>query len=765
MMIGQQEVPLNGNKVEENSHVHVETDSKGFRNFVWWNRRSRFERKLILLCLLFFVVCTALVIVNVISQDRLRRAERITSGTCHSKECIQAASQILEKMNPMVEPCDNFYEFACGNYINRNTVPDDHYTKSTMQTMEEDVYVTIKKMMERPVTSNDSEAIIKVKNLYTTCMNTSIVEDYSVTNLRELLTDQGIGEWPMIQTQWKKDKVDLEWRLAMLHVHQVQPLISTFVAPDDRNSSVKVLLVYSGSPLFSTDASDPNYARLYMSYKNLIAETVRLLKAPESTVKSDIEDMLDFEYKLTNISQGESSTENDTSSMDEDQLNKFNISMLEERIPEIKWGKLFGYFFDSIGLSALKDDLIIEIHCEKYLKDMVLLINRTSPRTVANYLTWRFVAKYLPYLDIHFRRLFNDFSQLLPDSFDDKRIFFARWKECVNIIKDKFGMALAALYVKEESYREDNLEEVKTLTSTLKHSFAEGIQEQSWLDTETKSVCEEKVLEMKLKLGFPSYILDPVELDTLYSGLDISEDNFLDNILKMNRYDVTKEMSETAGTVAKDSDWLGMSPLLVNAFYKAFANTIVLPLGILRPPFFVPGRLKYLNYGMIGFIIAHEITHGFDNSQVERNKQFKDGNVTQWWPDDMVEKFREQADCFVDQYFQLPIDIIGLNVSGNRTLGDNICDNSGMKVAYRYGEEPSLPGFSYNNLQVFFLQYAQTFCEVLSKEGYEKYTKDSHSPGKYRSNIPLMNSPEFSSVFNCPVGSPMNPAKKCRLWG
>ncbi|XP_035214545.1 neprilysin-2-like [Stegodyphus dumicola] len=151
----------------------------------------------------------------------------------------------------------------------------------------------------------------------------------------------------------------------------------------------------------------------------------------------------------------------------------------------------------------------------------------------------------------------------------------------------------------------------------------------------------------------------------------------------------------------------------------------------------------------------------------------KVGNLTQWWPDDIIEKFKERAVCFVDQYAQLPIDMVGQNVNGNQTLDDNICDNSGLKQAYwaykhyvaQHGEEPTLPGIGFSNLQVFFMQYAQIWCEVLSKEANEKYIKDNHSPGKYRANIPLINSAEFSSTFNCPLGSPMNPVKKCRLWG
>ncbi|GFU22472.1 endothelin-converting enzyme 1 [Nephila pilipes] len=173
--------------------------------------------------------------------------------------------------------------------------------------------IIFSELVEQPISPNDTEAILKVKRLYTSCMNTmslysttGSIEDGSVKVLLDLLTDYGIGEWPILNHKWNKSRVDLEWRLAMLHVHQVQPFFHTFVAPDDRNSSVYLLHVYSGSPILNTqyylNTSDPDYVRYILSYKNLIAETVRLLKAQESVVKRDIESLLEFEVEFANVS-------------------------------------------------------------------------------------------------------------------------------------------------------------------------------------------------------------------------------------------------------------------------------------------------------------------------------------------------------------------------------------------------------------------------------------------------------------------------------
>ncbi|XP_067134697.1 neprilysin-1-like isoform X1 [Centruroides vittatus] len=756
----------------EEAKLATEQLSTRYRNCHWWIRRTRFERSLVVVSLLLFIICTALVLINLLNERNSRTRENV-SNICKSKDCVLTAASILEKMDYTADPCTDFYQFACGNYLEHNTVPDDHYHRSTIQSMQDDIYVILKKLIEKSINANDSEAIAKAKTLYSSCMNTSSVEDDSVSILLSLLSSSGVGEWPILDPNWNKTDIDLEWRLALLHVHQAQPFLHTYVAPDDRNSSVYLLHVISGSPVLSMqyylNNSDPNYSRYLQSYKELIRETARLLGADEMVAKNDVEDMMEFEIAFANISRDESyETSNENSSLeDEHAFNKMNISQLEEMIPEIRWSLLVQYVFNYIGFQSDYTDLNIVVHCERYLKQLVVLLNNTSSRTVANYLAWRFVTKYMPYLDIHFRRLYYDFRREVPN-LSDERTFFARWKECVHLVNDGFGYALASLYIKEE-FSEKMSREVQSIIRSLKQAFVKVLPSQSWMDSETRSLCEEKVETMAEKVGYPQYITDSFQLDSDYAGLDISDDHFLNNILRMNRYEVIKELLKMTRTVDKDRDWL-VQPLVVNAFYEPTGNSVIFPVGILRPPIFSPDRPKYLNFGSFGVVVGHEITHGFDNSG---RKFDKAGNFTQWWPEEVIDKFKEKTVCFVEQYSQYTIDMVGQNVNGNQTLDDNICDNGGLQQAFKayqqyvadHGEEPSLPGINFTNLQVFFLQYAQLWCEVTSKEGNEKYIKDTHSPGKYRANGPLSNSYDFASAFHCPLGSPMNPHKKCQLWG
>ncbi|KAH7956837.1 hypothetical protein HPB52_012835 [Rhipicephalus sanguineus] len=318
-----------------------------------------------------------------------------------------------------------------------------------------------------------------------------------------------------------------------------------------------------------------------------------------------------------------------------------------------------------------------------YMRRLFDLLNKTSPRTLANYLSWRFVMAYMPYLDVHFRRLYQDFRR-----------------------------------------------RVGLLIDEIKKTYVETFPRQSFLDEKTKELCREKVAAMGQKVGFPKFILDPVELDKEYHDLEIDDDHFLVNILKVRRFEFARDFSKITKPVDKE---------------------------------------KYLNFGTIGVVIGHEITHGFAGF----GKKFdKHGNYTNWWPDDALEHLRQRATCFVEQFSQFPLWNSGLYVNGNMTLEENICDSTAVKQAYyayknwaaKHGQEPRLPGLGLTNEQVFFVQYAQIWCEVVSDEGYKKYETETHSPGKYRSNGALQNFDEFAKAFHCPRGSYMNPEKKCTLW-
>lgn len=677
-------------------------------------------------------------------------------------------------MDPSVDPCEDFYSFACGGFITRNVVPDDDISKSVMQEIQEEVYTIVKKLIENPVnTDEDRPSIVKAKKLYHSCLSENwTTEDDGRTLVSNLLESVGLDDWPALTATWDESKLELEKVLAVLSIYQVQPLIDTFVSTDDKNSSIYTLQFYRGGPALERDfylnETHPIYIKYLDRYYWFMVESLKQMGASEESAKDDVTQIVHFEKQLANLTHNKwhkQSDDNDTT--DDENYSKLTVAELQQQIPEFDWVYMLEYIFSNLDFDLDVPTLTIIVYSKNYLEGVMQLVNDTPKRVLSNYLLWRFMFKYMPYLNQRFSRMHAEFRREVPDPNDSTRTYFSRWKECVAITNDGFGMVLGSLYVtKHFSLSLKN--QIHDFIGQLKHAFVEIIPQQTWLDEETKKLCKDKIWQMGEKVGYPKYILDPDSLEEEYEGLEIEEQPLLGNILRVKRFEVTKELKKLKQPVDKEKNWYG-SPLDVNAFYRPNFNEIVFPAGILRAPFYNDKIPSYLKFGSIGVVIAHEITHGFDNYG---RKYDKNGNHTTWWPEDSIEKFTKEANCFVEQYSNYKMDLIDEHVNGNETLGDNICDNAGLKHAYvayhrhkrEHQSEPKLPGIDYTEEQLFFIQYGQIWCEVLSREGYIKFTKDPHSPGRFRTNGALSNSPEFATTFNCPLKSPMNPHKKCRLW-
>ncbi|KAM7310281.1 neprilysin-1 [Ixodes scapularis] len=705
-----------------------------------------------------------------------------STSPCFSQECIRAAAAIMERAQLFRDPCLDFDAFACGRFVQDHAAPDDHYFTNTLISMQDIIFVRLKKLLEDTSSSNRSTAVSKVKTLYNSCMNTSSVEHGSVALLRDLLRDEGgMGAWPALEEPepLTLQSLGLERRLAVLRVHGVEPFFQLHVGQDEKNASMHVVQIFSSSPVLRSEYylndTDDRCRESLRLYRNTMAQAARLLGAKHP--ERDIDDVVEFEVQFANISHmgdyeggggsGAANTTSENQSYDSAMVS-VTLAELHEMAPELNWTWLLRSVMDYAEMQHV-DEASVNLTIENdsnYLQRFFDLLNRTNPRTVANYLSWRFVLSYMPYLDVHFRRLYQDFRRRVPGPHEE-RTYLSRWKECVRLLSDGFSMPMAALFVRQD-FDVDTDAQVEKLIEEIKNTYVETFPRQRFLDEKTKELCKDKVEAMGQKVGFPKFILDPAELDKEYQGLEIDDDHFLVNILKVRRFEFARDFSKITKPVDKEKEW-ATNPLVVNAYYDIRGNYAIYPLGILRSPMLTLNRPQYLNFGTIGVVIGHEITHGFAGF----GKKFdKHGNFSNWWPDDALEQLRQRAGCFVDQFSQFPLKEPGVYVNGNTTLEENICDSTAVKQAYRayqrwtskHGEEPRLPGLGLSNDQVFFVQYAQIWCEVVDEEGYKKYQSELHSPGKYRSNGALQNFDEFARAFHCPLGSPMNPEKKCSLW-
>lgn len=286
------------------------------------------------------------------------------------------------------------------------------------------------------------------------------------------------------------------------------------------------------------------------------------------------------------------------------------------------------------------------------------------------------------------------------------------------------------------------------------------------MDGKTQKVAVEKAEALIENVGYPDYIMNVEYMTQRYKEVTIDAKTYFNNDVSVTKRQNIDRLAK-AGTAVDKSEW-PFPPTMLNAFYAYNENKMVFPAAILQPPFYNPLYPRAMNYGAIGGVMAHEITHGFDDT----GKLYDiDGNRRRWWSNSTLANFQERSRCLIDQYSNYTF--YGYQVNGKNTLSENIADNGGVRVAleaYRksvrdHWEEPRLPGMMLTNEQVFFISFARNWCSHYSDRAARVATKYfDHSPMPWRVNGTLINFPEFSKAFNCPLGSPMNPEHKCRIW-
>jgi len=369
----------------------------------------------------------------------------------------------------------------------------------------------------------------------------------------------------------------------------------------------------------------------------------------------------------------------------------------------------------------------------------------------------------MPHMPPQYEKTRAEFRRVLLGVLTDRN----RWNRCVEWTNKKMGMAVGALFIRD-NFNHDSKATALEMIHDIREAFNELLEENDWMDTETRKVAEDKANSMTERIGYPEYITNDTRLEGEYTNLTIDRQQFLENLFSILRFEADRNVAKLRKPVDKDK-W-ATEPAVVNAFYNPNKNDIVFPAGILQPLFYSQHFPKSLNYGGIGVVIGHEITHGFD----DKGRQFdKQGNLKQWWNNRTIAEFRTAAQCIVDQYSNYTLDEINLSIDGRLTQGENIADNGGLKQAFRayrkwvaeHGEEPDLPGLNMTHNQLFFLNYAQIWCGSMRPEdALTKIRSSVHSPGPVRVLGPLSNSRDFSEAYACPKESRMNPPKKCSVW-
>ncbi|RWS30738.1 Membrane metallo-endopeptidase-like 1 [Leptotrombidium deliense] len=438
-------------------------------------------------------------------------------------------------------------------------------------------------------------------------------------------------------------------------------------------------------------------------------------------------------------------------------------------------------------LETKHDIPAVIIDHKEYLYELNILFSRYSKQTVDNYLCWAQVAKFLPYLGPRFRRIYADFRREVPDlsqgvdSLTSSRVFLSRWKECVHITCEGLKLPSSILYLHHnKEYLQNAIANVKLMVDDIKNAFYSLVDKQSWLNnTGIKQRMKDRAREINSKVAFPDFV-NSSESDEMYKLYTVyTDDVFVLNIIRMAEYEMRLELQKINQSLDHDKEWL-FHPLISNAFADSTNKFIILPVGILRYPLLSFKRpvysfsnffqKDYLDYATLGVVIGHEIAHSFYN---ELKKEIN--SEPNWWTSELSDEYERRTQCFISQFSSYRIEEIRENasfvLSGNQTLEENICDYAGLQQAFtayqtsKRDHNVLLPGLTkYTPDQLFFVQYAQIWCEIANEDGHRKSLHDSHAPGKFRANGVMVNTEQYASAFSCKLNSAMNPENKCKLW-
>ncbi|KAI3369954.1 hypothetical protein L3Q82_024756 [Scortum barcoo] len=685
--------------------------------------------------------------------------------------CLESRPWLLHNMDKSVKPCDNFYQYACGGWLERHVIPETSSHHSVFDILRDKLEIVLKGVLE---TENelDRSAIRKAKILYSSCMNESLIEQRDSQPLLKLI--DSIGDWPVASDDWNtttEEAWSLEDTLATLTARfHKKVLLDMYVWTDDRDSKRHIIYVREAYLHFMV-----SIAKITREDRNLTQDDDRVweemmqvleLETDIANATSPAEERQDITVLYNKMTIGELQS---TFSFNVIKLKQNHLPLFHSR--SFNWTRFIQGVLSSVSIEVQLDEEVV-VYSSPYLEKMNDVLSRHSVRTMQNYLTWQLIIDRVNSLCRRFKEARARYRKALYGT----TVEDAWWRECVRYVQSSMENAVGALYVRETfAWRKQTNGKscwpVSDLISKIQQAYVETLEELSWMDSPSKEKAREKAMAIKEHIGYPDHILQETnqKLDQEYAHLNFSEEHYFENILENLRSEAHKSLKKLREPV--DSDLWIIGAAVVNAFYSPNRNQIVFPAGILQPPFFSKQQHQALNFGGIGMVIGHEITHGFDDNG--RNFD-KDGNMLNWWSNYSAEHFKEQSQCMVQQYGNFNWKLAGgQNVSGISTLGENIADNGGVRQAYKAylkwvemeGEELRLPGLDMDHKQLFFLNFAQVWCGAYRPEYASQSIKtDSHSPLEYRVLGSLQNFEAFSEAFQCQKGSPMNPELKCRVW-
>ncbi len=646
-----------------------------------------------------------------------------------------------KNMDTSVKPGDDFYEYANGGWLKSNPVPPEYSRWGSFNELVEKNNDALHEIAEKAASLAQQEQgagkiekaanadVQKVGDFYASGMNESEIDQAGFKPLED--------ELHLIDAVKTPD--DLTKEIGRLHGQGVGALFGFTSGQDDKNSTMVIAQAYQGGlglpdrDYYTKD--DDASKKLRDEYVAHVAKIFTLLGDSESDAAAHAKTVMDIETSLAKPARTRVQLRDPQKN-----YNKMTEAELQKLMPDFKWND----YFKSLNVTA---PAAINVGQPEFFKAANDVFKTVSIDDWKTYLRWHLLHDTAPalskdFVDSHFDfylKALTGAQKLKP-----------RWKRVVSATDQELGEALGKLYVADH-FPPEAKKRALEMVHNLEAALSDRINAAEWMDAKTKKEALKKLGSFTVKIGYPDKWRD-------YSLLKIDRGPYVLNVLRGDKFETNRELKKIGKPVDR-SEW-GMTPPTVNAYYNPNMNEIVFPAGILQPPFFDPKADDAVNYGGMGAVIGHEMTHGFD----DQGRQYDPvGNLRDWWTPASAEAYDKRAKGIVAQYAAYE-PLPGQHINGELTQGENIADNGGLKIAYaafkkaqaKNHEDPNKKIDGFTPDQRFFLAWAQIWRANQRPEDLKlRLNTDPHSPGKYRCNGPLSNMAEFQKAFNLPDNCPM----------
>ena len=644
----------------------------------------------------------------------------------------------VDNIDKTMNPCVDFYQYACGNWLKNTEIPADQPEWVSFIELYERNLVTEREILEKASVNNPGRSAVeqKIGDYYSSCMDEKAVDAKGLDALKSELD----------RISAVKDKTGLIDAIAHVHLIGPNPLFRFYSSPDLHNADMVIAYVDQGGlTLPDRDYYIKDDAKMAEMRKHLTEYATQMFtlagRSPQQAADS-AQTILRIETALAKASMDRT--------LRRDPKNR-DHKMSRDQAATLASNFYLNRYFTAVGAPSFSD---LNVSNPDFFKQVNAVVESEPLDAWKIYVSWHLLDSAAPWLS----KPFVDTNFKMQQYLTGQEKIQDRWKRCVDSTDQALGEALGQKYV-ELTFGPESKQRMLKMVDALEKALDQDIHGLPWMSEDTKKQAKIKLQAIRNKIGYPDVWRD-------YSSLNIERGDLLGNFLRANAFESKRQIVKI-GKPLDRKEW-GMTPPTVNAYYGGSHNEIVFPAGILQPPFFDQKMDDAINFGGIGAVIGHELTHGFDDQGRKFDPQ---GNLRDWWTEQDGKEFEKRAGCIADEYGSF-VAVDDLKLNGKLTLGENTADNGGARIALMALREMfAQDGKSgekidgYTPEQRLFLGYGRVWCEKRRPEFSRMLVSvDPHSPGRYRVNGVMQNMPEFQQAWGCKAGQPMVRQNACRVW-